>query len=191
MTFAKRSNFKAGFFSEEARLVEEYLKGSCNVLVIGAGNGREARPICLDGHHIVCMDIGAFYLHCGKAYFEKEGIYDIRFVQADAADLPFRTGCFKFVFCSIYSALGNKRFDLMHNIHRIMHHEGLMLHSCCTPLYQKSYPPSATRGFVWIKSNRQLEEEVLSCGFEVIESKVDSVRPEYRFSMLKKAEKKA
>jgi ubiquinone/menaquinone biosynthesis C-methylase UbiE len=190
INFATRSNFKAGFFKEEARLVKKYLKKPCNVLVIGSGNGREARPICFNSHNIVCMDIGAFYLNCGKAFAEKEGIQDIKFVQADAIEtLPFAKRSFRFVFSSIYSSLGKSRSKLMHNIHRIMQPDGMLLHLSCTLLYPNLYHPFATYGWVWIKNTKQLAEEVLRCGFDLIESEVDPIRPEYRFSVLQKIPK--
>jgi len=182
--FAERSNFEWGYFIEEGRLVAKYLKPQSDVLVIGSGNGREARPICRDGHRIVCMDIGLLYLICGQKLFAAEGVWNVDFVQVDVANLPFMSCCFDFVFFSLYSSQGERRFDVMNRIRRILRIDGFLLLTVCTPLYKQLHPN--LDDWTWVSSVEQLYQEVSSCGFELLESVVDPSRPEYRFSMLKK-----
>ena len=102
LLFAEHSNLKAGYFSQERYLVTKYLKEKLNILIIGSGNGREAFPVCHDGHRIVCMDTGLLYLMAGKQFFAKENVRNIYFVQADMAQFPFNEKSFDFIFFSLY-----------------------------------------------------------------------------------------
>ena len=184
MYYAERSYFEAGYFAEEGRLVDKYLKRPSDILVLGSGNGREARPICRDGHRIICMDRGSLYLVSGQKLFASEEIQNVRFIQADVANLPFAGCCFDLVFFSLYSIHGERRFSIMNDIRRCLRKEGLVLLTVCTPLYGKLRPE--LDDWAWVSSVEQLCQEVSSCGFELLESAVDRPRPEYRFSMLRK-----
>jgi SAM-dependent methyltransferase len=184
--FATRANFEAGYFAQEARLVEKYLQTLSDVLIIGAGNGREARPICQHGHRIVCLDFALVYLESGKKLFGSEGAAHVRFLQADVFDgLPFADGGFDFVFFSLYSPSGERRFAAVQNIHRVLRPDGLLLLCSCTPTYRAVHPTARTEGWVWVDSIDQLRREISPCGFKLLESDVDPLRSEYRFSMLK------
>jgi len=187
--FAKRVNFESGFLSEEERLVARYLSPGSDVLVLGSGNGREARPICHQGHRIICVDLGPLYLVAGRRLFLSEGVDEIVFVQADVAALPFAKNSFDFVFFSFYSSQGEKRFDVMHGIYQVMRPGGHLLLTVCTPkyrqIYRKAHLPMSD--WVFFSGAEQLDREVASCGFILLESNPDPLRPEYRLSMLKKA----
>jgi ubiquinone/menaquinone biosynthesis C-methylase UbiE len=178
--FAERRNFESGYLNAEGRLVEKYFKNEPNkwILVIGSGNGREARPICGYDCRIVCMDIGSIYLKAGKRLFSSERVQNVSFVQGDTKYLPFADDSFDFVFFSLYSPLGKYRFDVLHDIHRILRIGGLVLLTSLTSQY---------RNDKWhvISNKEQLIQEVLSCGFELIDGEIDPFRPEYRVSMLK------
>ena len=190
MVFAKRANFESRFFSEEKRLVARYLQPHSDVLVLGSGNGREARPICHRGHRIVCADVGALYLVYGQKLFSTEGVEDIAFLQANVTALPFANREFDFVFFSFYSSQGDRRFEVLEGIHRIMRPGGCLLLTACAPRYQEMYKEACLPmdGWTFIPSVEQLRQEVAPCGFELLESEVDPIRPEYRFAMLKKHE---
>jgi ubiquinone/menaquinone biosynthesis C-methylase UbiE len=188
--FARRANFEAGYLDAEDRLVTRYLAPHSDVLVLGSGNGREARPICRKGHRIVCVDIGFLYLVSGHRLFASEGVRDVAFVQADVERLPFVEPSFDFVFFSFYSGLKDRRFDVLRRLARFLRRDGALLLGVCTPryedLYRHGYP--STHGWAFISDAEQLREEVAPCGFELLESKVDPFRPEYRYSILTKAD---
>lgn len=186
--FAGRSNFQWGYFIEEGRLVEKYLKRPSDVLVIGSGNGREARPICRDGHRIVCIDIESMYLKSGQNLFAREGIQDIRFIKANMAKLPFEEESFNFIFFSLWTHAGKRRARVLEGIRRILRGDGLVLLTACTPLYKLKHPEIDEA--CCVADEERLRLEVSSCGFELLESAVDPARPEYRFSILKKQDKR-
>jgi ubiquinone/menaquinone biosynthesis C-methylase UbiE len=185
--FAMRANFEAGYLSEERRLIAKYLLPRSDVLVLGSGNGREARPICRNGHRIVCMDIGVLYLVSGQQLFDAEGVRDVAFMQADVERLPFVELSFDFMFFSFYSGLKERRFEVLCRLRRLLRRDGVLLLGACTPrykdMYRNSYP--GTDGWAFISDTEQLRQEVASCGFELLESDIDPIRPEYRFSILK------
>jgi ubiquinone/menaquinone biosynthesis C-methylase UbiE len=182
--FAARSNFEYGYFTAEKYLVAKYLRSPQNVLVIGSGNGREARPIYRQAKKIVCIDTGGMYLLSAQKLFKTEGIDNTVFVQADMFHLPFAKKSFNFVFFSLYSFSKENRFNVLKNIRSILRPSGLILLSCCTPLYQKLYKlEPSERAF--ISTAKELSREVSSCGFELLETRVDKKRPEYRFSILR------
>jgi len=188
--FLRRRNVEAGYKSEEGRLVKKYLQNPSFVLIIGSGNGREARPISRGGHKIVCLDYGYLYLSCGRKYFENEGICNIDYLQADMlTDLPIKDNTFEFVIFSMYSVCGARRFSVMRAIHRIMRTGGMLLLGCCTPIYPKLYPTShdyINKEFTLIDSASQLEQEVSLCGFKLLESGICPARTEYRKAILEK-----
>lgn len=182
--FALSRNFRSGYFDEEARLVAKYLRPNSNVLIIGSGNGREARPICRGTSTVICMDIGLIYLLSGRHLFARENISTIRFVQADMTFIPFASESFDFVFYSLYSYAGSCRYLVLQNIHRILSSGGLVLMMACTPVYWSKYPKE--EGWFTVNSAVALRQDVISCGFDVVESEVDLNRSEYRISLLKK-----
>lgn len=155
--------------------------------MIGAGNGREARPICNDGHRIVCTDISWMYLESGRRLFEAEAINCIKFVQADVYEgFPFDDDSFDFVFYSLHSSMGTSRFEVLRRIQTIIRENGLLLHTCATPLYPSLYPDSNFDNWFFFDCAEQLEQEVKVCGFTLLESLVDPERQEYRCSLLQK-----
>jgi len=180
--FATRPNFEWGYFIDEGKLVAKYLRSPGDVLVIGSGNGREARPICRDGHWVVCMDIGLTYLKSGQRLFAREGIQDVLFLQANMAQLPFEEDSFDFIFFSLYG-IGEKRFDVLAGIRRVLRPNGLILLTAGTPLCEAKH---ALENQVYIANEAQLREELSPRGFEILESSVDPERPEYRVSILRK-----
>jgi ubiquinone/menaquinone biosynthesis C-methylase UbiE len=126
------------------------------------------------------------YLQVGKRLFKSEGVHTVRFVAADTSNgLPFRKEHFDFVFFSYYSSCGGHRFDLMHDIHRVMRPGAFLLLCSCTPLYPKQRPSRNFDHWIWIENADQLRQEISVCGFGLIESETDPERPEYRFSMLR------
>jgi len=182
--FAKRSNFEWGYLIEERRLVDKYLEPSNDVLIIGSGNGREARPICLCSKKIVCMDLGLSYLKSGRNLFTVEGKQNVQFVQADMTQLPFSEGSFDFIFFSLYSYAAERRFGVLSDIHRVLRPNGFVLLGAWTPLYRMKH--ALTDGEIWMANEKQLRQEVSSCGFDLLESAVDPARPEYRISIMRK-----
>jgi ubiquinone/menaquinone biosynthesis C-methylase UbiE len=189
--FAERKNFEYGYFIAEGRLVKKYLKNGNNkrILVIGSGNGREARPIC-HNCRIVCLDIGRIYLKVAVRLFETEDVQNISFVQADMKKLPFADNSFDFVFFSLYNILGKYRFDVLRKVHSILRTEGLVLLGTHTDLYKTLYRNTMAhntefKNWVLISNKEQLNREISSCSFELIEDEIDPLRPEYRFTMLR------
>jgi len=182
MSYAMRINFEYGYFLEEGRLVAKYLQEPGDVLIIGSGNGREARPICRCGHRIVCIDNKFLYLQAGQNLFAREGVQDVHFISADMGQLPFRSESFDFVFFSLYSYSRKYGFDAIHDVHRILRSSGRLLLTAFTPLYKKS---PFMDGAIRVGSEEQLRQEMSACNFELIESAVDPVRPEYRVAMLR------
>jgi SAM-dependent methyltransferase len=186
--FARRANFESGYLQEEGRLVAKYLKPKSDVLVLGSGNGREARPISQDGHRIVCADVGFLYLVSGRGLLSGEGVRGVAFLQADAAHLPFRQACFDFVFFSFYSSQAEKRFEVLSGIGKCLKAGGLILLTACTPRYLEMYreSPLNTDGWAFVSSAEQLCAEVSTCGFELLDGALDPGRPEYRCALLRR-----
>jgi len=182
--FATRENFEYGYLTQEGRYyVAKYLPPASDVLVLGSGNGREARPIRRKCNRIVCLDIGLGYLLSGRMLFTMEKVSNVSFVQADVANPPFAKKCFDFIFFSFYSVVRDKRFDIMREIRQILRPDGILLLSNCTSEYVTKW----RTGYDWalIDDVEQLRQEVSSCGFELLESAVDPKRAEYRCSVLK------
>ena len=178
--YGTRDNFSGGYFTKEAELVDKYLKKVDNVLVFGAGNGREARPIIDRAKRIVCFDFGLGYLLAGKKLCESEGITNVSFVLADALHLPFPPDSFDFIFFSLYSCLKEDRFAVISDIHRILRKDGLVL-LCC---YMPTYPKAKKYGSVTFNGISDLEREVNEFGFSLVEGGQDQKRPYYIFSIL-------
>lgn len=183
--FASRENFEWGYFTEEKKLVEKFLTKPSDVLIIGSGNGREARPICKEGHKIICIDIIESFLESGRKLFASEGINTVKFIKADMNDLPFENESFDFVFFSMYTPAGKNRFKILKDLHNILRSEGKILLISCNPYYENLYK-TKYKDAIFIDNVQQLQKEVSQCGFELIESEIDAKRQEYRFSMLKK-----
>ena len=184
--FAERRNYEYGYFVEEGRLVERYLiKKNQSILVIGSGNGREAHPICHDGHRIVCIDIGLLYLVVGRRLFATENIESVTFVQADMRCLPFVQDAFDFIFFSLYCWASESRFAVLRGLHHLLHRNGTVLLTTVTPRYEVLTPHVDAEKRIIFSDIEELEKEVSSCGFDLLESAVDAERSEYRFSMLR------
>lgn len=188
--YVERRNYEGGYFATESYLVDKYLQTPSTILIIGAGNGREARPIRDDGHRIVCIDIGLLYLLSGQKLFASEDAQNISFVLADATGLPFANQCFDFVFFSLYSSLGKSRYSVMTRVRQVIRPSGFLLITTCTPLYKRLYPHPKTANWAWISNDTQLQQEVSLCGFELLESQVDPARSEYRFALVRRGAEK-
>ena len=187
-TFAQRNNFESGYSIAEGNFINKYFKSkpSQNILVIGSGNGREARPISYFGCLTVCIDTSFVYLKSGENLFSAEGIKNINFIQADMMYLPFVKESFDFVFSSLYSFADQHRFSILRDIHKILHINGLVLLCSLTDLYKIKYKSAENcKGIIFFTNQEQLSKEVSSCGFELIESQTDPLRPEYHFSILR------
>jgi len=130
------------------------------------------------------MDIVPMYLKSGESLFAREGLQKVHFVQADMLQLPFRRENFDFVFFSLYTHASERRFEILDGVRRILRPDGFVLLSAGTPLYRIKHP--LVDGEACVANAKQLRQEVSSCGFELLESVVDSGRPEYRFSILRK-----
>lgn len=182
MSFAVRANFEYGYFLEEGRLVAKYLQEPSDVLIIGSGNGREARPVCRCGHRIVCIDKEVLYLKSGQNLFAREVVQDVHFVSADMGQLPFKSESFDFVFFSLYSYSRIYGFDAIHDIRRVLRSNGRLLLTALTPSYKRT---TFLAGVVRVGSEEQLRQEMSACDFELIESAVDPKHPGYRVAMLR------
>lgn len=179
MMFGKRDNFEGGYFAKEGELVEKYVQHPDKVLIFGSGNGREARPLVHQAHRIVCFDYGLGYLLAGKKLCEAEGIQNVDFVLADALHMPFPPASFDFIFCSIYSALQENRFRVMHDTHKILRKEGYILITCYLPWAAKAIK----YGFATCKDIRALEKEISQCGFSLVEGCQDQIHKKYIFAI--------
>jgi SAM-dependent methyltransferase len=180
--FGRRRNFEGGYFTVERQFVEKYLKKPSSVLVFGSGNGREARPIAGDGHRIVCFDIGFLYVKGGSLLCAREGLGNIHFLQADMYALPFASETFDFVFFTLYSVAGERRFEVLHSIREILRPKGIVLLITLTPLYRRLLTPDTV-----LLSEEEMAEEIVNmarCGFRFHESSVDPIRNGYRFAVL-------
>lgn len=166
-------------------LAAAYLKRPCDVLVIGSGNGRESRPIQPDGHRIVCIDNVLLYLQCGRRLFAGEGVSDVGFLAANMHHLPFRKTSFDFVFFSLYSIALDRRFEVMEEIRGILRPGGLVLLSADTTLYMSLYRHVKNLSYFAIDTVDDLQREVSQCGFDVLEGRVNPLRPEYLHAVLR------
>jgi SAM-dependent methyltransferase len=185
--FAGRANFDFGYLEGERYLVDKYFNKRNCVLIIGSGNGREARPICRQAKTIVCIDTGWLYLMSGKQLFKSERIGNTHFVQADMFQLPFAKKSFDFVFFSMYSFAARRRFEVLRHIRDLLKPDGLVLLLCGTPLYEKisrQRKVHLPHRVTCVRSAGELRREISLCGFRMLESQVDSKRPEYRYSLL-------
>jgi len=181
--FSKKSNFNYGYLKEEGSLVDKYFKKRDQVLIIGSGNGREARPICFLSGKVICIDIGNLYLKVGQQLCCQEKLSNIYFIQADMFDLPFSNNKFDFVFFSLYSYCNEKRFEMLLEINRIMRGDGLLLLTAETPEYRKIRDAG---NYAIIENEHILRREVNLYGFEMIEALKGTEWSEYLFSILKK-----
>ncbi|MGD0237898.1 MAG: class I SAM-dependent methyltransferase [Syntrophorhabdales bacterium] len=182
--FATRRNFESGYLAVEQRLVGKYLKKRSSVVVVGAGNGPEARPIASDGHLIVCFDVGFLYVRSGAALCEREKLGNVHFLQADMHALPFAHERFDFVFFSIYPMAGGRRFEVVCQIRKVLRPGGIMLLMTPTPLYPQRFPWRPSQ--MVILTDGEMPEEIMNveaCGFRFRESSIDEERAEYRFAV--------
>ena len=169
--FAERRNFEYGYFTTEGHFVEKYLKKPSSVLVFGSGNGREARPIAGDGHRIVCFDTGFLYVKGGSILCTREGLKDIHFLQADMYALPFARETFDFIFFSMHSVAGSRRFEVLHRIREILRPGGMVMLTTLTPLYPRLPTPET------------VFKNIERCGFRFLESSIDPLVNVYRFAV--------
>jgi ubiquinone/menaquinone biosynthesis C-methylase UbiE len=183
-SFAKSSTFYAGHSPAEAYFVTKYFRSPDNVLLIGSGNGREARPICHRAKRVVCMDIGWLYLRSGQRLFKVEKVENVSYVQADMVRLPFVKQSFDFIFFYLYTIAGINRFEIMKNIGLILRPSGLVLLMCCTPCYREIKKKEFPEGTAFISTMEELKSEISFCGFDLLETMVDWNQPEYRFSII-------
>lgn len=179
MMFGKRDNFEGGYFAEEGALVEKYAQHPENVLILGSGNGREARPLTQRAKRLVCFDFGLGYLLAGKKLCEAEGIQNIHFLLADALHMPFPPGSFDFIFFSIYSPLKENRFDVMNDVRRIVRKGGFVLLTSYLPWASKAIK----YGFATCNDMGELEKEVSRCGFSFVEGYQDKKYNKYLFAI--------
>ena len=179
--FATRRNFECRYFAVERYFVEKYLKRPSSVLIIGSGNGPEARLIAANGHRIVCFDIGFLYVKSGSLLCAREKLGNIHFLQADMYALPFGKKTFDFVFFSIYPVAGERRFEVLRQVRQILRPGGMMLLTTLTPLYSR-LPTADT---VLLAEEEMAEEitNIAGCGFLFHECLVDPIRTEYRLAV--------
>lgn len=181
-----RRNLCAGYFTEEGRLVAGFLNPRSDVLIIGSGNGREAFPILNEGHRIICLDFALGYLLVGKKLLELARNTTTYFVQGEMIALPFREAAFSFVFFSLYSCAGEKRFAMLNDIRRLLQPHGHVLVSVITPAYRIPHGTFQRWGKWRVFSNiAELRAEMTINGFEVLEGGIDPVRPEYIMAILR------
>ncbi len=179
MMFGRRDNFEGGYFAAEGDLVEKYVQHPDNVLVIGSGNGREARPLVPRAQRIVCFDYGLGYLLAGKKLCAAEGIPNVYFLLADALHMPFPPASFDFIFCSIYSALKENRGRVLRDMHKILRKTGYVLITCYLP-----WAPKAIKyEFSTCNDIMELEKEVSQCGFSLVEGCQDQKHKKYLFAI--------
>lgn len=187
LEFARRENYEIGFLESERQWVQKYLVRPGRVLVLGSGNGREARPILGLGHRILCLDLGRLYLQAGQKLAAREGAKGISFVQADVRNgLPLRPEIFDFVFFSLYSHLGDRRQAVLREVRRLVPDGGLILQLVCTEEYPGLYPSRDLADWTFFRGRTRLEQEIRSCGLELLDSQVDPERREYRVSVLRR-----
>jgi SAM-dependent methyltransferase len=186
--YASRENFEWGYMALEGRLVASHLAAASDVLVLGAGNGREARPLARDGHRITCLDSVWMYLASGRKLFAAEGDTRVAFVRSDVREgLPFGDGVFDFTFFSLFSPLGADRFTAMREIRRTLRPGGRVLLTSHTLTYRQVFPPSEREGWFATDSEEEIRADAASAGFAVVEGGVDPDRREYRFTVLKRS----
>jgi len=178
--FAQRHNFDYGYFLKEGELVKKFLLKPSRVLIIGSGNGREAKPISQGGYKIVCLDIGEGYLRAGKEMFSESGINCVEFVNASMERLPFKDKSFDFIFFSLYGFAGVFRFKILCDVNRILKPRGKALLMATTHFYTKR------TGWLYLESPDQLKSEILLYGFKLLEGGVDYRRKEYIFAVAEK-----
>ncbi|MBN1493857.1 MAG: class I SAM-dependent methyltransferase [Candidatus Omnitrophica bacterium] len=183
--FAARENFEFGYFTKEKELVDKYLTRPSDVLVLGSGNGREAFPIHANGHSIVCIDNVTIYLDAGRLLCKKRGIDNVTFKEMDVTQpWPFQDEAFDFIFFSIFSYIGDRRWHALQEARRVMRGAGYTLLSTATSLYPQRHPRSLHSEYLFFDNVDSIQNAVDPIGFRVLDGGVDPKRHEYLFVIL-------
>jgi ubiquinone/menaquinone biosynthesis C-methylase UbiE len=185
--YLTRKNLLAGYMAEEGRLVARYLQPRSRILIIGAGNGREALPIIDEGHTIVCIDYAHTYLLAGDKILRTARKPTVYFVNADMHNLPLHDNIFSFIFFSLYSCAGARRLSILKDIARVAQTGAHVLLTACTPSYRQSTrAPAACSKWHFFNTIDELRNEAEAGGFELLEAATEPLRPVYLLAILKK-----
>ena len=190
LLYAKDFNYRFGYFSKEGVLVKKYFKNPGRVLVLGSGNGREARPISGGKDKIFCVDYVRFYLEAGKKLFASDGISGVEFLQADIYKLPFKRSSFGFIFNSLYTNYASFRIQMLKSLRELICDGGYLLLTTQARHYldignKMGWDKKFFSDWTNIEDPEQISEESTECGFERLETIQDDKRSEYIFSMLR------
>ena len=102
------------------------------ILDIGGGLGQNVLPIAqaYPDAEVVCLDTGAPVLRYGLARAKSLGVDNVRFVQANAEDLPFEDGYFDWVQSTMFLHETSVKAmpKIMKESHRVLAPGGIVLH---------------------------------------------------------------
>lgn len=99
-----------------ARAADEFLPAGADILEIGCGSGEAAKFLSECGHNVTALDIVKHDV-CRK---------DIRFVQADAANIPLESGSFDCVYCEASFSSVKEKAYAAEEIYRVLRRGGCL-----------------------------------------------------------------
>jgi ubiquinone/menaquinone biosynthesis C-methylase UbiE len=106
---------------------KKHLPDNANVLEVAPGPGYFSIELAKIGNYsITGMDISADFVEICKANAERENV-NIRFLQGNAALMPFEDKIFDFIFCSAAFKNFKEPVTALHEMYRVLKNNGIAL----------------------------------------------------------------
>lgn len=100
-----------------ARTTDDFLPDRADILEIGCGNGEAAEFLAERGHNVTALDIV-------KRNIRRK---DVRFVQADGANIPMESGSFDCVYCEASFSSIKDKVSAAEEIYRLLRPGGCLV----------------------------------------------------------------
>lgn len=111
------------WFSEEQKYLNKHIAKDASVLEVGSGDGRSIFDLIPITTNITGIDHDANAVHEASERFAEYST--IKFIQADAENLPFGDACFDFVICMTSLAnFASKKLAILEEMKRVLTNNG-------------------------------------------------------------------
>ena len=114
------------WFEEEKKFLESNIKTDATVLEVGSGDGRSIFDLLPITKNIVGVDHDDNAIKTGKESFKD--YESIKFVKAEAEDLPFENDSFDYIICmSSFANFSDKKYRILEEMKRVLKSDGRII----------------------------------------------------------------
>ncbi|MGV8140983.1 MAG: class I SAM-dependent methyltransferase [Candidatus Woesearchaeota archaeon] len=114
------------WFREEKKYLQDNVRKDSTVLEVGCGNGRSINDLLLNTQKITGVDYDPKAVADAKKYFNK--YKDIKIIEADATDLPFKKESFDYVICmTTFANFADKKYLALEEMKRVLKNDGRII----------------------------------------------------------------